>query len=329
MADAQSPTALIEWFAALSDPVRLRILRLLNANELSVGELAKSLQLPQSTVSRHLKVLNESGWIVKWSEGTTSRYRLDPSALSESAQTLWTLTSAHLTPDSEQHDQYSEDDRRMIEVLAERRGDGSTFFGRIGGEAGAWDTLRAELYGQMFTTEAMIGLLPETWTVADLGCGTGNCSELLSPIVRKVIAMDREPAMLEAARERLADRSNVDFVRGDLAVPRGVPITDDSVDAAIIMLVLHHLPVPDGPRDAVQEAVRTLRSGGLLLVVDMIEHDREIYRQSMGHQHLGFSERAVRAWTSHVPVEFVRYHRLRPDTSGKGPGLFAATLRKR
>jgi DNA-binding transcriptional ArsR family regulator len=192
MPTAPTPPPLIDWFAALSDPVRLRILRLLSTNELSVGELAKSLQLPQSTVSRHLKVLNENGWIVKWSEGTTSRYRLDPSALSEPAQALWALTSEHLRPDPEQHDQYSEDDRRMAEVLAERRGDGGSFFGRIGGEAGAWDALRAELYGQMFTTEAMLGLLPASWTIADLGCGTGNCAELLSPIVKKVIAMDRD-----------------------------------------------------------------------------------------------------------------------------------------
>jgi hypothetical protein len=72
-----------------------------------------------------------------------------------------------------------------------------------------------------------------------------------------------------------------------------------------------------------------LRPDGLLLVVDMIEHDREIYRQSMGHQHLGFGEATVRSWASHAPVQFVRYHRLRPDTSGKGPGLFAAAFRKR
>jgi ArsR family transcriptional regulator len=308
------PPPLLDRLTALTDLARLRMLRLLEGAELSVGELAKAVQLPQSTVSRHLKLLHDGGWIVRHTEGTASLYRLAEQSLDAEARDLWHLVRGQLSASPT----LEEDDRRLAEVLAERRTDSKAFFGRIGGE---WDALRHELFGEAFTTEAMLSLVGRDWTVADLGCGTGNAAEHLAPVVKRVIAVDREPAMLEAAGKRLANLDNVEFRQGDLMGT--LPIDDGEIDAAVVFLVMVYLP---DPQHAVGEIARVLRPGGLAMIVDMVAHDRETLRHTMGHLHLGFDAEQVRGWAAAAGLEDVRYRRLRPDTQAKGPGLFVAIM---
>ncbi|MHC4768823.1 MAG: ArsR/SmtB family transcription factor [Planctomycetota bacterium] len=308
-------SGLLRSLASLGDMARLRLLRLVEQEELSVGELARVLQLPQSTVSRHLKVLYESEWIERRSEGTASLYWMDGEALSPSARALWDVVHGQLG----ESPTLGEDDHRMSEVLSERRTDSSAFFGRIVGE---WDRLRRELFGEAFGGEALLSFLNPDWIVADLGCGTGCTAELLAPVVGRVIAVDREPAMLDAARKRLDRFDNVELVRGDVT---GLSLGDEQVHAAILSLVMVSL---GEPQVAVREIARILRPGGLALVVDMVPHDRESYRHTMGHLHLGFDEAQVSQWAVAAGLTDVRYGRLRADTSAKGPGLFVATMRK-
>ena len=308
------PPPLLDRLTALTDLARLRMLRLLESAELGVGELAKAVQLPQSTVSRQLKLLHDGGWIVRRTEGTASLYRLAEQSLDAEARDLWHLVRGQLSASPT----LEEDDRRLAEVLAERRTDSKAFFGRIGGE---WDALRRELFGEAFTTEAMLSLVGRDWTVADLGCGTGNAAEHLAPVVKRVIAVDREPAMLEAARKRLASLDNVEFRQGDLMGT--LPIDDGEIDAAIVFLVMVYLP---DPQHAVGEIARILRPGGLAMIVDMVTHDRETLRHTMGHLHLGFDADQVDGWAAAAGLTDVRYRRLRPDTQAKGPGLFVAIM---
>jgi len=304
---------LLDRLATLNDMARLRILRLLDKHELSVGELARALQLPQSTVSRHLKLLHTGRWIIKRSQGTASLYCLVEDALSEEARALWQVSREQIGPSPT----LEEDDSRLAEVLAERREDSKAFFGRIGAE---WDRLRHELFGYHFTAEALLALVSADWTVADLGCGTGNAAEYLAPFVKKIIAVDRESSMLDAARRRLEAYDNVEFRQGDLT---SLPIADGEVDAAMVFLVLHYI---EDPAAVVADIARTLAPGGLLVIVDMTAHDRESYRHTMGHEHLGFTEATVVSWADAAGLVNARYRRLRPDTHAKGPGLFVATL---
>ena len=208
---------------------------------------------------------------------------------------------------------------RLAGVLAERATDSRSFFGRVAGE---WDHLRRDLFGEKFTAMAMLALVDPEWIIADIGCGTGNVAEQLSPHVKKVIAIDREPAMLESARKRLKCATNIEFRLGDLD---DLPLKDGEVDAAIVALVLHHLA---DPGEAVQAVVRGLRCGGTLLIVDMVSHDRASYRHTMGHVHLGFDEKDVRAWAKAAGLKLMRHQRLRADTDSSGPGTFVAALRK-
>lgn len=306
---------LLSWLAMLSDVARVRVLRLLERQELSVGELSRALQLPQSTVSRHLKVLHEQNWIVKRSEGTASLYRLTENALDPAAAKLWRLTREQLGSAPT----FDEDDHRLEGVLAERRTDSREFFGRVGGE---WAALRRELFGEAFTAEALLNLVQSDWIIADLGCGTGDAAERLAPIVKKIIAVDREPAMIEAARKRLAGFSNIDFRRGELTQ---LPLKAGEVHAALMFLVLHHI---SDPQVALNEIARVLKPGGTAMIVDMVTHDREAYRHTMGHQHLGFERRQIEKWAKTAGLKLLAWRRLPPDTAGKGPGLFVATLRK-
>lgn len=303
----------LSWLGTLGDLARLRLLRLLERDELGVGELARALQLPQSTVSRHLKPLFEQGWIVKRTEGTQSLYRLVPDQLPEDMQALWQLTLEHLGTSPT----YDEDDSRLAEVLAMRRVDSRTFFGRIGGD---WDDLRRQLFGEAFGADALLALLPADAVVADLGCGTGDAAIRLAPYVGRIIAVDREPSMLAAARRRMDQFDNIEFRQGDIF---DLPLKDGEADLVVMMLVLHHL---DGPERALAGVARVLAAGGRALVVDMVSHDRTSYQHTMGHRHLGFSEAELRALAAKSGMRLARYTRLRPDTEGKGPGLFAALL---
>lgn len=306
---------ILQRLAALGDLARVRTLRLLERSELSVGELARALQLPQSTVSRHLKALSADGWIIKRSEGPASLYRLQPESLDDHAARLWTIIDEGVAGAPS----LQEDDRRLERVLEERRENGRSFFGRLGG---AWDSIRGDLFGARFTAEALLALLPRDWVIADLGCGTGQAAELVAPWVRRLILIDRESAMLDAARRRLRDCAHVEFRIGDLLAP---PLAAQEIDAALLVLVLHHV---DDPTAAIGAIAKALRPGGAILIVDMAPHDRESYRGTMGHRHLGFAEPTVRAWAEAAGLHLEPIRAVPPDTDAKGPGLFVAVLRR-
>jgi len=315
MTSSDATRSLLQWLDPLTDPARMRLLSLLDVQEMSVGELASSLQLPQSTVSRHLKRLFESDWVVRRSEGTAALYRRASSGLDTTARELWELARR----DCEADPQCREDARRASEVIAQRRVDSRRFFGQVGGE---WADLRHELFGAGLTTEGLLGLLDPAWVVADLGCGTGITAAALAPWVGSIHVVDREPAMLEAARVRLDGFDNIQFHHCDLTA---LDLGDASVDAAVLSLVLHHVPEPE---QVVREAARILRPGGRLMILDMVEHDREAYRDTMGHLHLGFADEVVDQWSMAADLTNTGRTRLRPAPDATGPALFAATLVK-
>lgn len=298
--------------SAIADTLRLRMLRILENRELTVGELASVLQSPQSTVSRHLKILSQEGWLSRRTEGTATMYQLLLDDLTSQSRAVW-LAVREQTCSREQQ---SQDDRRLEAVLADRRLDSKSFFGRVAGE---WDDVRREMFGRGFTPVALLGLVNPNWTVADLGCGTGNASEHIAPFVKRVIAVDQSPPMLEAAQKRLARFTNIEFRHGEL---ESLPLDDASVDAAAAFLVLHHL---DEPVSALQEIRRIIKPRGVALIVDMCAHDRDDFRRTMGHQHLGFSEHHIEELLADAGFQDTKVHSLPTQSDAKGPGLFVAT----
>ena len=309
------PPAILDHLSALADTTRSRILLLLDRHELTVSELCGIMQLPQSTVSRHLKALADSGWISARAEGTSNVYAMTRDDLDASARRLWALVREQVGPTPAAMN----DQRRVQTVLAERRTKSQEFFSS---SAGQWDRLRDDLFGERFHLAALPAFADSEWTVGDLGCGTGQLTATLAPFVGRVIAVDASAAMLQAAKKRLQGIENVELRRGDL---EALPIDDARLDAATLALVLHHLPEP---WRALAEVARVLKPGGRLLIVDMLPHDRESYRQQMGHVWLGFSDEHVRRILMESGLEQIRTVPLPPDARSKGPGLFVGTARK-
>lgn len=301
--------------ANLADPTRGRLLLALERRELSVGELCAVLQMPQSTVSRHLKVLGDDGWVVARREGTSRQYALEPDELDAAGRDLWQLVRGEVAGLSAA----GEDTRRLAAVLAERRARSREFFS---GVAGRWEGLRRELYGSAADASALLGLLDESWTVGDLGCGTGRLAAALAPFVRRVVAVDGSEAMLEEAGATLGGLANVERRCGEL---ESLPVADGELDAAVLMLVLHHVA---DPARALAEVARVLVPGGRVLIVDMAPHERREYRQEMGHLWLGFADEQLRSWMEPAGLRVVASRPLSPDPHAKGPALFALTARR-
>jgi ArsR family transcriptional regulator len=305
---------ILDRLSALADSTRTRLLLVLDRHELTVSELCKVLQLPQSTVSRHLKILGDDGWVVARAEGTSRRYTAAP-ALDPGARRLWQLVRSQVSEDVTA----GQDAERLRSVLAERRSRSEEFFST---SAGQWDALRAELFGQRAELLALPGLLDEDLVVGDLGCGTGQLAATLAPYVGRVVAVDHSRAMLAAARARLPGVTNVELRQGDL---EALPIADAELDAAVMSLVLHYVPEPV---DALREVRRVLKPGGRLLVVDMTPHAREEYRQTMGHLWPGFASEQMNGWLAEAGLEPSRYRVLPADPRAMGPALFSLTARR-
>jgi ArsR family transcriptional regulator len=178
--------------------------------------------------------------------------------------------------------------------------------------------LRQELFGDAFHFWAVLGLIDPTLVVGDLGCGTGQLAEILAPCVGRVVAVDESADMLAAARQRLAEASNVDFRQGAL---ENLPIESGELGAAILSLVLHHSP---DPARALAEVARVVGPGGRILVVDMLPHDRQEYQQQMGHVWLGFSERQISRFLTGAGFKEPQVRILPVDPDARGPVLFAA-----
>lgn len=304
----------LDHLNTLADSTRSRILLVLERHEMTVSELCVVLQLPQSTVSRHLKVLGDDGWLESRSEGTSRFYRIAPHT-DDWTDRLWAVVreSVVALPSAEQ------DRVREEAVLAGRRMRSREYFASVAGE---WEAVRTELYGSRLDLHIALALLDSRLVVGDLGCGTGLLSAMLAPHVAQVVAVDGSTEMLTAARDRIAAFPNVALHVGDL---EQLPLADGSLDLATLSLALHYVP---DPARAVLEAHRVLRPGGRLIVIDMMPHDRDDLQQRMGHAWRGFAEPQVREWLTAAGFSDVRYAPLPPDETARGPTLFTATARR-
>lgn len=299
--------------AALADPIRTRLMLLLDQQPLSVTELCTIAQLPQSTVSRHLKVLGEEGWVRVRAEGASRVYRLGE--LPESAGRLWRAVREEVAaiPISRQ------DQVRLATVLAARRRRSAAFFAA---SAERWEEVRRELFGASAEDTPLLALLDPNLVVGDLGSGAGQVAARLAPFVKRVIGVDASPEMNESARQRVSGFPNVELRQGQL---ESLPVQQGELDVALMILVLHYVVEP---LLVLREAARTVRSGGRLLLVDMLPHDRGEYLESMGHVWQGFAADQLEAWLHTVGFHMERRVELPPDPQAKGPNLFAVVARR-
>lgn len=270
----------LKFSKALSDEIRIRLLAMLRDNELNVGEVVQVLGMSQPRVSRHLKILHESGLLESRREGLWNFYRLARSGNGNRfAQAVsWLIDNE---PEVEV------DRRRVAEVLAERNIETRKFFDQI---AEDWERLQRDVFGDFDLYGEVLGSLDRCGVGVDLGCGNGAMLEEMLCKCNSVIGVDSSPKMLELAEDRLGVNPDVSLRIGELT---HLPLRDWEADFAVISMVLHHLPRPDR---AVAEAARTISSGGRLVIADFLMHSNEKMRTQYGDRRLGFTENELSGW---------------------------------
>lgn len=270
--------SILRALKVLADPTRIRILRLLDREELAVAELQEILATGQSTVSSHLAQLRQAGLVEDRKTGKHVRYSLRRAAPK-------TLLKA-VEEAARELDEVRRDEEALALALEKRRGKTRAFFDELAGKFG-----RHYLPGRSWKalSEALLALLPPV-EAADLGAGEGAVAFLLARRAKKVYAVDSSPQMVEHGRRLAAGRGarNVEFRLGDL---ESLPLKAASVDVAFFSQSLHHAQHPER---AIAEAHRILRKGGRVVILDLARHHHEEARELYADEWLGFTEAEMR-----------------------------------
>jgi len=272
---------------ALADPTRLRIMRLLSAMELAVGELAQVLGQSQPRVSRHVRILCDAGLAERRKEGSWVFLR---SAIGDGRAPPLGAAMAHLLDLGERDDaafsaRVLEDRRHLAAIRETRERAAASYFAR---HAADWDTLRNLHSPDESVEAALAGALGNAGLgrLLDVGTGTGRMVQLLAPHSTHVTALDKSPEMLRLARVRLQDlpASALDLVQGDFS---DLPFETARFDTVLFHQVLHYA---QDPGTVLTEAARVTRPGGQIAVIDFAAHDHEELRSQHAHARLGFSD---------------------------------------
>ena len=290
MIATKSPTAALKL---LADPTRLRMLALLEREELSVGELSKALGAPQSRVSNHLRLLREAGWLSERHAGSSTFLRLAPNGVEGLEGQLWNSLRAHLHGLPE----YPADLARLDTVLQGRQNE-TEFFDSL---AGQYDKIGGSFKSGQARQRAAASMLRSDLVIADLGCGTGYMAGALIGLAAKLILVDRSEGMLEQARTRF-ERSDLELELRQ-GVVEELPLEDAEVDGVLAGMVLHHL---GELAPALAEFRRVLKPGGTAVVLEMLPHSEDWMRSDLGDRHLGLEPGDVLAAFQRAGFEDVR-----------------------
>jgi SAM-dependent methyltransferase len=291
----------LDIFRALADPTRLRIVALLRAMELSVGELAQVLAQSQPRVSRHVKILCDAGLAKRRKEGSWvflcpgEAARVGPlfAALDQwdkvDGRDHWVLADA----------------ARLAAVRADRATAAQAYFDA---QAGQWDAIRSLHVAESDVEAAMERVLDgqAIGRLVDIGTGTGRMIELFGARATHALGIDRSPEMLRLARAKLTEQTGLSYElqQGDIT---RLSLADGSADTVILHQVLHFLPAPEL---AITEAARLVAGKGRLLIVDFAPHDHEELRTSDAHARLGFSDAQINTWFETAGLQLERSEEL-------------------
>lgn len=273
-------------FRALADPTRLRILALLRAMELSVGELAQVLGQSQPRVSRHVKILADAGLAERRKEGSWVFLSLG------SPGRVAPLLSAIDAWNADDSDAWAVADiARLAAVRADRASAAEAFFAA---NADKWDAMRSLHVAESEVEAAILAALDDVpvGRLVDIGTGTGRMLELFGDRAGSLIGIDRSPEMLRLARAKVAEcgLDGVELRQGDMYA---LPLGAGAADTVILHQVLHYAQQPAA---AIAEAARLAAPGGRLLIVDFAAHEREELRTQAAHARLGFSDEQIAGW---------------------------------
>jgi ArsR family transcriptional regulator len=304
-------------FKTLSDPTRVRVLALLEQEELAVQELMEVLGMAQSRVSRHLAILREAGLLNDRRDGTYVFYRFE-SPPEGPWRDSWELVRRSLATDPT----HERDRAALAETIRSRASRSRSFFDAVGPE---WDALRKVFDDDALRARAVSRLVEPGLVVADIGTGTGILAIELARLGLRVIAIDHSPRMLDAAASKLeaAGIEGVELRRGEAGE---LPIADAEVRAALAHMVLQYLP---SPPDAIREMARIVAPGGAVVIVDFLRHEHEWMRQELGVTWQGFDPEEVEGWFREAGLADFRSETHQPHGRQRDlPAAFIASARR-
>jgi ubiquinone/menaquinone biosynthesis C-methylase UbiE len=295
---------ILEILKALADEGRLRILRAVDQAELSVAELVQALEMPQSTVSRHLKPMREAGLVESRRDGTSVFYNRGP-LFNDAA------FSPLLNDRLKEIPVANRDAASVDRVLDLRRQMSREFFDEIAGRygsltepGGGWQALAAALAA---------GFAGKT--VADLGCGEGDLALLLARFAERVIAFDQSDKMLKLVGEKAAEQQLSERLELRVGLLEELDLSNEALDAVFLSQALHHTSKPE---HVIRSAAAGLKPGGQLIILDLMRHEHEWAREQWADQWLGFDPLEIREWLARTGLKPVMLDSLpgaTPDLS--------------
>ncbi len=275
----------LSLFKALSDETRMRLLNLSIHYELNVNEIVSVLEMGQSRISRHLKILTDCGLLSFRRDGLWIFY----SASIEGEGFDFIQSIKHLL---NHNSQFQEDLEAAEKCIVERTKKTALFFNGISKN---WELLKKDIIGNLDLNGKIIKSVPFSETIVDLGCGTGDLLPLLKSKSLHVIGVEKSVKMLEEARKHYElERDGIDIRIGEL---EHLPLRDEEADIAVTNLVLHHL---SEPKKAIKEVHRILKSNGGFIIIDLFLHEDESMRQKFGDLWLGFSMDILENWLKEI-----------------------------
>ena len=286
---------LLNYLKALSDETRLRLFSILTHYELNVNEIVSVLGMSQPRISRHLKILSDSGLISFRRDGLWTFY----SALNnENSKNFIQSIKALLNSQPE----FKQDIELCEKIIKDRTTETTRFFNRV---AGDWSKLKQNFIGSFDINSTITGYMDKCKLALDVGCGTGDLIPVLLNKAEKVIGVDRSQKMLEQAKKHLSlDADRISLRLGDL---EHLPLSDNEADCAVANMVLHHL---SSPTDAIKEIHRVLKRKGAFIIVDFLKHSNEQMRSKYGDRWLGFEMQEIKKWlikTNFVIIDSVKF----------------------
>ena len=279
-----------DWSTRLkvfADATRVRLLALLELEELTVAELSSVTRLAQPRVSTHLAKLKEAGLVRDRRAGVSAYYRFDEAALDPAQRALWQALST-----GSDDPLLRQDAERLPGVLAARAADQNW------ADSVAGDMERHYSPGRTWEALARSALpLLETGDVLDIASGDGVLAELLAPHSHRYVCIDTSARVVAAASERLRRLENVEVREGDM---HALPFKDGSFDLVVLM---HALTYAARPAQAVAEGARVLRKGGRLLLSSLARHEHKAVVETYGHVNLGFAAKELRRFAEKAGLE--------------------------
>jgi len=292
---------------AVSEPLRLEVLRVLRNNSYGVMELSHILDVKQSALSHHLKILSQAGWVATRREGNSIFYRRQQSHQDKAFQAvqLSLFDAIDKLPLPEENEQ------RVQHIQSERAASSANFFRQHADNFEKQQELIAtySLYGDAVKELLETASLPASELAMEIGPGNGEFLLELSKYFKNVIALDNSAEMLEKAKDFSASHQlkNIEFVHQDTHTFAQQPV---QVDCAVMNMVLHHTPAP---ASIFADLAKLVKQGGVLLLAELCPHDQSWATEACGDLWLGFEAEELLAWAAaagFIPQQDV-YHALR------------------